>query len=728
MSIREKFFEDKALGALWDVAVSIKRGNPLPLDSNSVFDSYSALETYAAGVLAYPGQIVAVVNEDSTGIYYLDQELAIQEVGKIPTADNKSIEVADGVISMYNFGKYYYKYIPEVKNEETGEVVSSARYEKTEVSGDNVWAAGLEPKVVSENGELVIGWFEPNPTTVDGVQDQVTAVQGTVSDLDDQLNKEGGLVDQVEDLQEEIGHAATEAGDAATGLYAELEKKANAEDVYTKDEVDEAHRLVNEAIDAKADANNVYTKSEVYTQAETNTAIAAAVAGADHLKRKIVADKAAIQTYIDEHDDAEKYIFMVPTVYNYTSESNRYDEYIVLSSVEGEGDEAVTTYVIEPVGSWAIDLADYVSETELTTYLNDYYDKDDVDTILTAYAKTSDLDGYYKIDEIDNLLENIYTKEELANLLKDYYTADEIDTKLADYDNKKAIAENYYNKEEVNNKFADYYTAEAADEKFVAKEDGKSLVSNSEIEKLATVKANAEENFIKSTTERFTVVNGQLGLVPLGVNDVDGLTTALGGKVDTVFYPVPVVDENGDPVYEEDGETQKQEMVAGELLSPEDKAKLSALVIGDEGIQISGKVNADNVEGLSSWVIKNRNSIEGLYPVADAQKLAAIEAGAEKNYVRAVSDELIVSATGTLSINSVSAQKLTNLSSDFVYVEDIGLALANDYVLTTTYKAEVGDLSKLIKATEGEGSTTLVDEVNYINERLAWRELTEAQA
>lgn len=729
--IRDTFFANKAVAALWDVAVSMKRGNPLPLDASAVFESYAALEAYIADKesVAYPGQIIAVVNADSTGIYYLDQNLAINEVGKIPTADNKSIEIADGIITMHDYGTAYYKYVPEEKNEETGEVIKEAGYEKTAVvEGTTPWKAGLEPRVVSENGEFVIGWFEPNPTTVEGVKDQVTAVQGTVNDLNDIINEEGGLVDQVEELQEEIGHAATETSDTATGLYAELEKKANTEDVYTKDEVDEAHRLVNEAINAKADANNVYTKSEVYTQAETNTAIAAAVAGADHLKRKIVANKAAIQTYIDEHDDAEKYIFMVPTVYNYTSESNRYDEYIVLSSVEGEGDEAVTTYIIEPVGSWTVDLADYVSETELTAYLNDYYDKDDVADILTAYAKTSDLDGYYKIDEIDKLLENIYTKDELAVLLKDYYSANEIDTKLANYDNKEAIAENYYNKEEINNKFADYYTSEVADEKFVAKEDGKSLVSNSEIEKLATVKANAEENFIKSTTERFTVVNGQLDLVPLGVNDVDGLTTALSGKVDTVFYPVPVVDENGDPVYEEDGETQKQEMVAGELLSPEDKAKLSALVIGDEGIQISGKVNADNVEGLSSWVIKNRNNIDGLYPVADAQKLAAIEAGAEKNYVRAVSDELIVSTTGTLSINNVSAQKLTNLSSDFVYVENTGLALANDYVLTTIYKAEVGDLSKLIKATEGEGPTTLVDEVNYINERLAWRELTEAQA
>ena len=80
LTIREKFFDDLAKGARWDVGVSIARGNPLPLDANSVFESYADLETYAAGVLAYPGQIVAVVNADSTGVYYLDQEKAIKPV------------------------------------------------------------------------------------------------------------------------------------------------------------------------------------------------------------------------------------------------------------------------------------------------------------------------------------------------------------------------------------------------------------------------------------------------------------------------------------------------------------------------------------------------------------------------------------------------------------------------------------------------------------------------
>ena len=98
---REEFFNKKANASLWDVAVSIKRGNPLPLDADSIFESYAALETYAADVLAYPGQLVAVVEEDSTGIYYLDQNLAIQPVGVIPTGDGKSIEVsAEGAISL----------------------------------------------------------------------------------------------------------------------------------------------------------------------------------------------------------------------------------------------------------------------------------------------------------------------------------------------------------------------------------------------------------------------------------------------------------------------------------------------------------------------------------------------------------------------------------------------------------------------------------------------------
>lgn len=676
MSIRDDFFANKAVGALWDVAVSIKRGNPLPLDSNSVFASYADLETYAAGVLAYPGQIVAVVNADSTGIYYLDQELAIQEVGKIPSADNKSIEVADGAISMYNFGKYYYKYIPEVKNEETDEVITPAGYEKTEVSDTNVWAAGLEPKVVSEDGELVIGWFEPNPTTADGVQDQVTAVQGTVSDLDEQLNKEGGLVDQVEDLQEEIGHAATEAGNDATGLYAELDKKANAADVYTKTEVDNMVDGLEKSLVDKANSADVYNKTEVYTKSETETAIATAVSAADHLKRKIVENYDAIQTYINEHNDAEQYIFMVPTVYVYTSESNKYDEYIVLKTTDVDNN---AVYNIEPVGSWAVDLADYVSEDELAEYLKTYYTQEQVDKFLEAYATTAAL---------ETALTKYYTIEQLTAVLEGYYTDDEID----------ALLVNIYTKTEVDNKFSNYYTKTETDNLLnekVSKEEGKSLVLDTEIAKLATVEENAEENFIKSVVEEQFIVSeaGQLSL-----------TTA----------------------------------VTNALLTESDKAKLNALVVEGDKVEISGTVNASNVQDLNVWIEQNRDNVTGLLSTEQENKLSAVE----KNYINSVDEEVFtVTADRQLLLKAVPADAVTGLSELTETVQDLdailngynddngdlveGLvsivnSLDDTYVSIVDFNTAVGDLNTLLAS-----GTTLVDRIDELDQRLKWQEMTE---
>lgn len=111
MSIRDDFFAAQAKASLWDVAVSIKRGNPLPLDANAVFkalgtvggeDYTGSLREYAAtNPVAYPGQICAVVGENATTIYYLDQNLAVQPVGVIPTGDSKTIEVTEaGAISL----------------------------------------------------------------------------------------------------------------------------------------------------------------------------------------------------------------------------------------------------------------------------------------------------------------------------------------------------------------------------------------------------------------------------------------------------------------------------------------------------------------------------------------------------------------------------------------------------------------------------------------------------
>lgn len=268
LNIRDKFFDDLAKGARWDVGVSIARGNPLPLDANSVFESYEDLETYAGGVLAYPGQIVAVVNADSTGIYYLDQEKAIKPVGVIPAGDELSIDMDESdVISLHNYGKVFYKYIPE--NEETG---APARYEKTVVSADAPWVAGLEPKVVTEEGKLVLGWFEPNPTTIEGVNDQVTAVQGTVTDLVDSVG------------------APSADGSPATGLYKEVED--------VQEDVEELVNTVGNSDDALSE--NVQT---VWAHVNNHTERIEVLEAIDH---DLLATKEALAAEADRADKAEK--------------------------------------------------------------------------------------------------------------------------------------------------------------------------------------------------------------------------------------------------------------------------------------------------------------------------------------------------------------------------------------------------------------------------------------
>ena len=115
-TLRENFFDSLQKGAKWDVGVSINRTNPLPLDQYSVFKSEDDLDAYIKGAFAYPGQLVAVVEEEGTAIYYLTQnkievkdetgavtetkyELIKEEVGSMPAVDESSIEVATDAVT-----------------------------------------------------------------------------------------------------------------------------------------------------------------------------------------------------------------------------------------------------------------------------------------------------------------------------------------------------------------------------------------------------------------------------------------------------------------------------------------------------------------------------------------------------------------------------------------------------------------------------------------------------
>lgn len=302
--------EIKKNGGLMTLPVSFARNNSIPIDPTAVWYSYDEMAAYAASnsSAAYVGQILGLVDEinDTSDAYIiLNKDGELMKIGSAVVVDNKSIQLAeDGSILLKNFGVQYYKYIAE-SGTPGAEDYEEAHYELQIVDENNPWKAGLEPKIASEDNELVLAWYEPNPTTIDGINSQVSTLQTTV-----------------DDLQEIIGKPTDkEEGIAATGIYAELETKA------TKIEVEEK--------------------------------IKAAISEADHLARKIVTDVQDIKDYIATHKDAQNYIFMVPT--GLEEADDKYNEYIVvLDDLDEE--------VIEKVGDWEVNLDGYAKLTDLTPY------------------------------------------------------------------------------------------------------------------------------------------------------------------------------------------------------------------------------------------------------------------------------------------------------------------------------------------------------------------------
>lgn len=149
--------------------LNIRRGNPNPLDNSAVWASLDAAKNYAkTDPTAYVGQIISVVdNANSVVDVYKINDTAgnLVLVGTVTLGDDQSIvKNDDDTLSLYDFGKKYYKFVAA-----NGDV--AAHYEATEG-----WKDGLEPKVSGG----VLAWYEPNPTTVDGLQSSINNLQAEV--------------------------------------------------------------------------------------------------------------------------------------------------------------------------------------------------------------------------------------------------------------------------------------------------------------------------------------------------------------------------------------------------------------------------------------------------------------------------------------------------------------------------------------------------------------------
>ena len=133
----------------------------------------------------------------------------------------------------------------------------------------------LAERVTTAEGEI-----ETLKTTKANAADVYTKdeVDGKVTTINEAIDTKAAQAD-LEALQGTVDGMYTNAqidekvaGEVAT-INAEIAKKANAADVYTKDEVDGKVATINAAIDTKANAADVYTKSEVYTKEEVDAMV-----------------------------------------------------------------------------------------------------------------------------------------------------------------------------------------------------------------------------------------------------------------------------------------------------------------------------------------------------------------------------------------------------------------------------------------------------------------------
>lgn len=168
-------------GGYMGLPISIARGNPIPLDNSEIWYNFDEMVEYAkSNPIAYVGQILGFVDESkgtAKAYIILNTEGNIKEIGSATVVDNKTIILNDdNALSLKNFGVRYYRYVEESED-------VAAHYVLQEVDDLHPWKGGLEPKVVLEDGVFVLGWYEPNPTTMEGVNAQISGIQATVNDL-----------------------------------------------------------------------------------------------------------------------------------------------------------------------------------------------------------------------------------------------------------------------------------------------------------------------------------------------------------------------------------------------------------------------------------------------------------------------------------------------------------------------------------------------------------------
>ena len=227
-------------------------------------------------------------------------------------------------------------------------------------------------------------------------------------------------------------------------------------------------------------------------------------------------------------------------------------------------------------------------------------------------------------------------------------------------------------------KLDDYATKEELKNYIVDPKDGSRLITSAEGSKLAALNENAEENYIKNVSTDFTVDSvGKLNLNNLSQNKITGLSEVL---------------------------TNKYDRTEGLLLSATDRAKLDALQLDGENLEISGKVSATQISDLNLWINNYAGKLTGL---------------SENNFSNSYKNKLDTLAL----IKNVNQNQLEIDQDGQLNITKVHVSLIDGFDTALNNKADVSVTTNL--ATQLNAYMQQVNtKIDNIDARLTWQALS----
>lgn len=634
-------------GAKWDVGVAINRSNALPLDRNSIFPSYELARAYAAmdeaamtaeltnlGLKdvkinnnAYAGQVLAVVTATETTIYYIDANKQLQEVGGKVGVDNASIKAdEDGNLYLAGFdtagaltlpqkqadGSILWVPISSIVEGDGNTVTEIAAADKsinveTKESSDssikydvkvNVSNAEGNQLVLDDNGLYVAKVEKYDDTEIRGLIDNKADASAldnyyTKDEVDSAIDADVKVVgDKVATLEEQIKGLS-----GAMHFKGVLEALPGSTEGYNDGDV-----IVVGEKEYVCNGNLWALFGDVSAEGERLTALETAVNTTIPANYAL---KSEIPTNVGSLTNDAGYI---------TKDVDNLTNYDTTSVVEGKIESAINELKIE----------DYAKAADVEESLKEKQDViEDLATIREGAGKGATA---LQSDAIADMLtkteaQSIYETIDNVNAVKDRVEALEsgILTKqeqvlagegiVLGTDNKTISANIGDGLKIVENKIIIDDEVIASQSEFNALD---SRVSDVEGE-LPGIKAAIDSinDLVKSTDSELNIdAAGNLSIVSVAQGKVTGLQKVTSAKDDNGNF----VDTKTNASLEEilvlasyNSETKSGQ--AG-LMSVADKEKLAALVIGEGGIEVSGKVNVENVTGLPTYLNKKIDKVE----------------------------------------------------------------------------------------------------------------------